>query len=207
MVIAIVVILILPLLAVGARRRRRGRSGQPGQMPAPLNSSSECSMNAKTVVCFFGVVLPLCVLPGCGAGCDVKVYPVEGKVLLAGSPAGCASVCFYPSDHSQQRIPVAITAADGTFRLTTIRTGDGAPVGDYDITVVWPDYSIPRDECADPLHDRLKLHYADRSKTELHATVVPGRNKLILHVSMEGGWSFPPQRSAQRRCNVATRVH
>jgi hypothetical protein len=111
-------------------------------------------------------------------------------------PAGNANVYFYPCDPGQQRIPAAITAPDGTFRLTTISSGDGAPKGRYDVTVVWPDYSIPRDECAEPLHDRLKLQYADRNKTELHAVIALGKNEVILNVAMVGGgWSSPPRGS------------
>ena len=98
--------------------------------------------------------LPMWALAGSGCEERLSVYPVHGKLLIAGMPAGHASVFFYPKNPGQQRIPVAITASDGTFRLTTLRSGDGAPAGDYDVTVVWPDYTIPRDECADPLHDR-----------------------------------------------------
>jgi hypothetical protein len=29
--------------------------------------------------------------------------------------------------------------ADGTFQLTTYRTGDGAPEGEYFVTVIWPE--------------------------------------------------------------------
>jgi hypothetical protein len=64
--------------------------------------------------------------------------------------------------------------------------------------VLWPDYSIPRDECADPLHDRLKLQYADRSKTELHALIRPEKNELVFHLQMVGGWSNPRLRDKVR---------
>jgi len=62
--------------------------------------------------------------------------------------------------------------------------------------VLWPDYSMPHlgDECAAPFHDRLKLRYADRKKTELHAIVRPEKNEVILNVFMGNGWSFPRQR-------------
>jgi hypothetical protein len=156
-------------------------------------------MNAIPRAFLLGVLLSLCTLAGCENNDRLNTYPVEGKLFVAGTPVGNASVYFYPCDPSQQRIPVAITAPDGTFRLTTICPDDGAPEGRYDVTVIWPDYSIPRDECADPLHDRLKSQYADRSKTELHALVSPGKNEVTLRVAMPGGgWSFPRNRDAQR---------
>jgi hypothetical protein len=156
-------------------------------------------MNTPSLVYRIGALLSLCTSAGCGQGDRLDVYPVEGKLFVSGMPADNASICFYPCDPTQQRIPVAITAPDGTFRLTTLRSGDGAPEGRYDVTVMWPDYSIPRDECVDPLHDRLKLQYADRNKTELHATIRPGKNEVVLHVKMDsGGWSVPRQRDMQR---------
>jgi hypothetical protein len=154
-------------------------------------------MNARSPLYLIGATLALCASAGCGRGGRLKVYPVDGKVLVAGMPAGNASVYFYPCDPTQQHVPVAITAPDGTFRLTTIRSGDGAPEGSYDVTVIWPDYSVPRDKCADPLHDRLKSRYTDRSKTALHATVRPGKNEVILNVVMDGGWSLPRRRDTR----------
>ena len=157
-------------------------------------------MRANSRTCFYliAALMPVCTQAGCGSGDRSSIYPVEGKVFVAGVPAAHASVFFYPCDPTRQRIPVAITDADGTFRLTTLRSGDGAPEGYYDVTVIWPDYSIPRDECVDPLHDRLKLEYADRSKTELHAIVRPEKNGVVFHLQMAGGWSVPRQRDLPR---------
>ena len=148
--------------------------------------------------CLIATLLTLCAFAVGFRKDRMRIHPVEGKLLVAGKPAGSANIYFYPRDPNQQRIPVAVTAADGTFRLTTIDSGDGAPEGLYDVTVVWPDYSIPRDECADPIHDRLKLRYADRSDTELHAVVRPGKNEFILRAEMMSGGSAPQQHNVQR---------
>jgi hypothetical protein len=154
-----------------------------------------CLPRACRIVAF----LSLCALAGCERADGFTMHMVEGRLFVAGMPAGNANIYFYPCDPSQQRIPVGVTAPDGTFQLTTIHPSDGAPEGRYDVTVIWPDYSVPHDECADVLPDRLKLQYADRSKTELHAVVRPGKNEVILSVRMpSGAWSFPRQRDAQR---------
>jgi hypothetical protein len=138
---------------------------------------------------------------GCLAGCGEgdKLYPVQGKLFVSGTPAGNASIFFHPRDKTQLRIPIARTEADGSYRLMTMQPGDGAAAGEYDVVVVWPDYSIPRDECVDPLHDRLKLRYADPAKTELHATVRPEVNEFTFHAHMGGGgWSFPRRRDTEK---------
>src|SRR5262245_26658197 len=99
-------------------------------------------MNIQHRVCLTGTLLTLCTLTGLTAltgltGCASKdrlqTYPVEGKLLLDGYPVGNANVYFYPCDPGQQRISVAVTDPDGTFRLTTFSPGDGAPEGDYDV--------------------------------------------------------------------------
>src|SRR5436309_2599834 len=108
-------------------------------------------MNTRPRVFLIGTLLTLCTLTGCGNEERVPLCPVAGKLFVAGMPAGNANIYFYPCDPGQQRVPVAVTAPDGTFRLTTICSGDGAPEGHYAVTVVWPDHSLPRDECADPL--------------------------------------------------------
>jgi hypothetical protein len=152
----------------------------------------------KSLVLIWGAVPLFCGAAGCGPGESLKVFPVQGKVTVVGTPIGNASVFFYPCDPAQPRVATATTAPDGTFRLTTLAAGDGAPEGDYDVTVVWPDLSMAGDQCGEPLHDRLKLRYADRNKTELHATVRPGKNEVDFNVFMGSGWSFPRQRDTQR---------
>jgi hypothetical protein len=141
----------------------------------------------------------LCSLVGCSGG--DALHPVEGKVYVSGVPAGNAYVSYYPRDNSQIRIPVARTEADGSYRLMTMTAGDGAPAGEYDVAILWPDFSIPRDECVDPLHDRLKLRYADPAKSELRAVVRPGRNHLDFHAQMQtdGGWSFPRRQDIEKQ--------
>src|SRR5262249_21168952 len=65
-------------------------------------------------------------------------HPVVGKVVLNGQPvAGACGV--FASTAKEPRPPRAdaFTEADGSFVLSTYEAGDGAPVGDYKVTVVW----------------------------------------------------------------------
>lgn len=135
----------------------------------------------------------------CGlAGCErPAVHPVVGKLTVGGQSAAYAFLAFHPlaEGGAGARLAVGTAAADGTFRLTTFAAGDGAVAGEYAVTVVWPDTSIPRDECADPVaHDRLNGQFANSTKTPLRATVRPGPNEVSLKVALAGNWSLPKMR-------------
>lgn len=75
-----------------------------------------------------------------GPSRPVAVHPVKGKVVMAGQPMAGAHLVLYPGLDS--KIPVGITsrgtvANDGTFELSTFDHKDGAPSGEFVVTVVW----------------------------------------------------------------------
>lgn len=152
------------------------------------------------------VLLSLTLAAGCrsqGANDDrVKVYPVEGTLNVLGRPAGNAHVAFHHTDKARigGLCPVGITRPDGTFRVTTYRSGDGAPEGEYVVTVVWPNEATMALEecCADPItHDRFCGLYLDPAKSPLRATVRPGPNGITLHTTVGGrGWNLPRLKDA-----------
>ena len=83
-------------------------------------------------------------LAGCGKSPEPlpQTQPVKGKVVYqGGAPVAGASVRF----QSKSDITVTVsatTADDGTFALRTMREGltaDGAPEGQYRVTVTPPD--------------------------------------------------------------------
>lgn len=127
------------------------------------------------------VSLCLAILSGCGDD-PQSVHEVVGHLFVGDQPAENASIAFHPVDPSLSRAcPVGITAADGSFRLTTYKRGDGAPAGEYIVTVIWPDETKPVDECDCPSledHDRLRGVYADRNSSPIRATIAPGRNDV-----------------------------
>lgn len=76
------------------------------------------------------------------AGCEKAqvfppVYPVQGKVALDGKPTPGAFVVFHPKNASDAHSPrpSAYVDKDGLFRLTTFKSQDGAPPGEYVVTV------------------------------------------------------------------------
>ena len=125
-----------------------------------------------------------------GASCnssDVPVYPVRGQVVVDGKPAELASVVFHPvggSEEVQKLRPRATTGPDGYFSLMTFWHDDGAPAGQYKVTIVWP--GPPPDLDSDAYHpeelssrpDVLGGRYQDPETSGLQATVTKGKNEL-----------------------------
>jgi hypothetical protein len=106
--------------------------------------------------CFFKYKLLYCaglaILLNACSGDDgrVPVYPVKGKVAVAGEPPIGALVVLYPARPVGEKDlrPSAKIGQDGIFSLTTYVADDGAPAGEYTATIQWnklvkkgPDYS------------------------------------------------------------------
>lgn len=70
------------------------------------------------------------------AGCGPRRPPtvaVAGRVVRGGSPVAGAAVTFAPL--AGGRPATGVTDAEGRFRLTTFRAGDGAVLGEHVATV------------------------------------------------------------------------
>jgi hypothetical protein len=155
------------------------------------------------------VRLPVIVMT-CGllVGCHddrsaARVYPVQGSLIIDDRPAAGARIAFHPIDPSVMALcPVGIVGPDGSFQLTTRAANDGAPAGDYIVTVIWFNDGVPFDECGcsgiDPLtHDRLHGLYADATTSTLRATVLPQSNEIRLQGSVgSNGWNLPRRNRA-----------
>jgi hypothetical protein len=119
---------------------------------------------------------------GCRQQVQPEIFAVEGVLTVNGEPAANASLAFHPRDRGiNVCCPVGRTDARGVFHLTTHSQFDGAPAGDYAVTIVWPEESSLIDECncADILqHDRLRGFYADAEQTEIRVTVKHSANSF-----------------------------
>jgi hypothetical protein len=111
-------------------------------------------------------------LAGCGQGGRKPVHTVTGKVLDGNKkPAAGATLLFHPvkPDPGDPAKPVGLTDEQGIFRLTTYEKGDGAPEGEYVVTVEWrPPKKTPFDP--EPA-DRLAGRYANPKTSRLRARV------------------------------------
>ena len=74
----------------------------------------------------------------------------------------------------------ALVEADGTFTLSTYTANDGAPQGEYLVTVVWPD--PPRDARGRPGPNRLPERYAQPETSGLRARVADGPNEFTFEL-------------------------
>lgn len=98
---------------------------------------------------------------GCGSepvdSIDKPLFPAAGKISYRGKPIPNARVTFHPIEALGAggvaanpaasgneatpaplvRTPFAVVKEDGTFELSTLKPGDGAPEGEYAVTVSW----------------------------------------------------------------------
>lgn len=89
----------------------------------------------------------LLVLAGCGSKSDERppVFPVSGKVLSKNQPVEGAMLMFHPTTPAHKNFSgYAKTDKDGLFKVSTFNAFDGAPEGDYSVTITWPTV-VPED--------------------------------------------------------------
>ena len=141
-------------------------------------------MNAQQPIhCIIIAICTLAVL-GCSKTPELSLpprHPVQGKVLHRGQPAKGFRVTFHPQGDfgPLQFAPSAITAADGSYRLRSYDPDDGAPLGEYAVTIEWPDHIIEaNDPDPKPVVDRLRGAYADPQRSKFKASVVSGQNDV-----------------------------
>jgi hypothetical protein len=101
-------------------------------------------------------------------------YPVKGTVHLDGSPVPEVMVAFYEITSSEPLRTVrrgdAIVDADGAFVLSSYVADDGAPAGEYVVTVTGPASS------------KLPEKYAKPTTSDLRVKVQAGKNDIILEL-------------------------
>jgi hypothetical protein len=132
-------------------------------------------------ICAVLFVLSLtAVCPACAKSGRKPVYAVQGQVLVKGRPAAQAQVTFHPvGDGGPDAVrPVGHVDAQGRFRLTTYAEGDGAPEGEYRVTVQW--FLATRTRGSDEYQsvNYLPARYARAETSGLRATVTRGENNL-----------------------------
>jgi hypothetical protein len=108
-----------------------------------------------------------------------RPHPVSGKVLFQEQPATGALVTFVPTSNTDPKAPRPTATVDknGNFKLTTRLSYDGAPAGQYAVTIIYlsPEKMVD-DQNAGP--DLLEGRYANPATTPLRATIKAGKNEL-----------------------------
>lgn len=114
----------------------------------------------------------------CGNGKNRKsVYPVRGQVFFQGKPATGALVLFHEinAPASQDARPHGQVDPNGDFVLSTYAAKDGAPAGDYVVTVDWRQ-AIPGRGAAGP--SVLPPEYSVPQQSPLRSTIRAESNNL-----------------------------
>ena len=114
---------------------------------------------------------------GCGDGVTrIPTHKAQGQVLWEGKPLANAFVVLHPEN--PELVPAqASTDGAGNFTLTTFDTGDGAPAGDYKLTVAFYQ-PINQGGSLVPGPNVMPPKYSDASSTELRVSIKEGENQL-----------------------------
>jgi hypothetical protein len=87
------------------------------------------------------IAMTIAALVGCGEAKPerVAVHPASGTLTVKGQPAPGAFVTLHPKAEVGEDVPPprANVDKDGTFKLSTFAGGDGAPEGEYTVTIRW----------------------------------------------------------------------
>ena len=127
-------------------------------------------------------ILLLALVAASGVSCSsgVRLHPVRGQVHFKGRPVEGAMVVLHPLVEPPEGVPkpIAISDQTGSFKLTTHKPGDGAPAGEYAVTVEQREKLNGREK-----HGGRNLLPARFSKPEtsgLRCQVKEGENELPL---------------------------
>jgi hypothetical protein len=138
------------------------------------------SLMPQKVASFVAAILcrwplaPAVLLAGCGAKDEIPgrlpTYAITGEVFVDGQPAVDAFVYLNPAGADRPRLrPYAQVDNTGKFAVSTYETRDGAPAGEYVVTIEWLTYQPLGNQWSGP--DKLGGRYAKPSESNLRLTV------------------------------------
>jgi hypothetical protein len=117
------------------------------------------------------VLLISMVISGCGSSSNesgVVTVPAKGKILVDSKSFAGLKIQL-----DKVPYPHAVTDDKGEFVLETIQPGDGAPTGDYEVSI-----TSPTNEGLGKISDPIGSRYADTSKSGLTAKIGDSETKI-----------------------------
>ncbi len=133
--------------------------GDSGVFPSLLGMTKDWKRLVFLSLPAMGLLLSSCSRSG-----REPVFPVRGQVFDAkNQPAAGAMVVFHPVDSSDSQPirPLAYVDDQGNFELTTYERGDGAPAGEYVVTIEWRERSPHPFRPDKEGKDRLRGEFSD----------------------------------------------
>jgi hypothetical protein len=118
---------------------------------------------------------------GCGGDSRKPTYPARGQVVLNGKPVPHALVVFHPVGPAEPDAPRPHATADanGNFEVGTYAGKDGAPAGEYRVTVEQWLSKAGRGEPVDaPAVNRLSPRYSRAELSGIKVEIKTGENEL-----------------------------
>ncbi len=139
----------------------------------------EITFRKQICVCVVSLLMVL----GCGKEKPkgrIEVFPVRGSVLYQGKPAVGSEIAFHPISESSAKAicPCGTVDSDGHFTLSTYGGGDGAPAGEYTVTIIWPGLP-PKNMPDEPGADRLNGRYNNPNRPAWRIQIKPNVNELL----------------------------
>jgi hypothetical protein len=120
-----------------------------------------------------------------GCGNRKSVYPVQGKIVDArGKSVPGATIIFCPAEnvYDNANKPAGLSDQQGNFTLATYTQNDGAPAGEYVVTVEWSTGPKNPDKPRQAPPDRLGGKFSDPNKSPLRATIIKGKNTVEIQL-------------------------
>jgi hypothetical protein len=155
-------------------------SAAAGETSHPANNWRGLFSNAATVL--RGMFLALAVMAvGCGQGDvapPVAVHPAQGKITFKGQPTHGATVTLHPKTPTDDvPVPRATVDKTGAFKISTFAPGDGAPEGEYTVTVFW--YKpIGTGLDVTPGPNVIPVKYTKPESTDIVVKIAAGQNDI-----------------------------
>jgi hypothetical protein len=130
----------------------------------------------------------LCLAASCGGPKlapikgQLPVFHVSGQLTMNGEPMADAQVFFYPMDERDKDAskirPHAMTEEDGSFKVSTYGSEDGAPSGKYFVVVSWkgPHVGVAGDD--DDRPEKVPAAFRNPRFSRLKVEIAEGENSL-----------------------------
>lgn len=122
---------------------------------------------------------------GCNSGEKIVPWPVQGSVTMQGKPVAEARITLYSVSPSSKVRPIGITDSQGKFQLTTLAVNDGAPAGDYIVTVERPALADDAGEKARIGPNELPSKFANAATSPLRFTVDGKSDNHVLELKLD----------------------
>jgi hypothetical protein len=151
------------------------------ESPQVAKAVARSASRPLTIVASTVAIVVLFVLAGCGRSGPprVETNPTKGSITYQGQPIGGAFLALHPKVGAAADVPTAtaVVQPDGAFAVTTYDTGDGAPEGDYVVTIQWRKATKSGGEFV-PGPNLLPAKYSRPESSDVVVHVASGTNEL-----------------------------